>query len=256
MLSIPAAQSYQVTLSDTLFATSGAQLSLNTDPPPNKTFSLSYSDNILTANQLIGDVSDLHTDERYATSPFVAFNSIDASSWPGLDQVDKDLVSLMQNTGSWNSSASWKEHIVNSTDWYTLDFDECLDTFSIRYRPYAGTVFLVLGMPDTVDTEDIDNQILGLSYLSHHVSSLAIVCPTAYANLSKSGLFQDLKNAIVRPLLYGTFDKPRPTSFEPKSSDFLGRAEEWRTCPKGEQGDDTPLVKGCFLRNRTYKIYS
>jgi hypothetical protein len=282
VLSIPATQSYQVTLSDTFFTTSGAQLGLNPDSPPNETFSTmaamvtssskphsptqttgpskdgetTYRESIQTADQLNSSVSDFHKDERYATSPFVAFNSNITSSWPGLDQVEKDLVSLMQNMGSWNSSASWREHIVNSTDWYTLDFSECLDTFSIRYRPYAGTVFLVLGMEDMVDIEDIDNPILGLSYLSHNVSSLAIVCPTAYANLSKSDISQNLKDAPVLPLLYGTFDKPRPTSFKPRSNDNLGMAEGWRTCPQGKQGYNSPLVKGCFLRNRAYEIYN
>jgi hypothetical protein len=271
VLSIPATQSYQVTLSDTFFTTSGAQLGLNPDSPPtssskphsptqttgpSKDGETTYRESIQTADQLNSSVSDFHKDERYATSPFVAFNSNITSSWPGLDQVEKDLVSLMQNMGSWNSSASWREHIVNSTDWYTLDFSECLDTFSIRYRPYAGTVFLVLGMEDMVDIEDIDNPILGLSYLSHNVSSLAIVCPTAYANLSKSDLSQNLKDAPVLPLLYGTFDKPRPTSFKPRSNDNLGMAEGWRTCPQGKQGYNSPLVKGCFLRNRAYEIYN
>jgi hypothetical protein len=267
-----------VTLSDTFFVTSqshddptnetfstmAAMVTTSLRPPsPTQTASLPSNDelsdrtSIENANHLTNNTTELYTDERYSTSPFVEFNSDNLSDWPGLDQVKKDLVSLFQNTRSWNSSAPWKKNVVNSTDWYTLDFDECLDTFSIRYRPYAGTVFLVLGMIDMVNIKEVENEILGLSYLSHRVSSLSFVCPTAYANLSQSGLSQEINDALVRPLLYGTFDKPSPTSFKPKTYSHFGTSEEWRTCPK--QGDDTPqvpLVKGCLLRNRTYRIYS
>jgi hypothetical protein len=269
VLSIPAAQSYQVTLSDTFFTIPREQLGFSPGSPadgtsssttmvattsspsthfatPSSNADISSRINIQTANQLLHNDSELYTDQRYATSPFVAFKSESPTNWPGLDQVNKDLVSLLQNTGFWNSSVPFEELSVSSTDWYTLDFDECLKTFSIRYRPYAGTVFLVLGMTDKIDVDDINNEILGMSYLSYHESSLSIACPTAYANRTNTGLAKNVQDAPILPLLFGTFDKPSP-ELSADSETFDGTY----VCPSQGVSSNVPHVKGCLLRNRT-----
>lgn len=90
----------------------------------------------------------------YEISPFVAWtlntttNATDPLQWPGINTVTKDLESLLANTNisdpNLPSGSIFKNIAVLSPDWSWLTFDECMHTFGIYYRPYAGTVALVV----------------------------------------------------------------------------------------------------------------
>jgi hypothetical protein len=61
--------------------------------------------------------------------------------------VTKDLESLLANTNvpdPMPSGSIFDNIHVLSPDWMWLDFDECMHTFGIYYRPYAGTIVLVV----------------------------------------------------------------------------------------------------------------
>ncbi len=83
--------------------------------------------------------------------------------------MTRDLESLLANTNisTPTLSGSIFENIhVLSPDWSWLTFDECMHTFSIYYRPYAGTIVLVvsdgknsLSSRDVLLTRQSDNPV-------------------------------------------------------------------------------------------------
>jgi hypothetical protein len=135
VLSIPATESYQVTLSDSFFSSDQATADITSRATKNyardsgmTSVSLSTVD-YLNENGLPSDLAPVDMQRYlnnhwmnsiYQMSPFIAWshntsnfsvNSLDSSQWPGLNTASKDLQSLFSNTNTSTSNGSRFENI-------------------------------------------------------------------------------------------------------------------------------------------------
>jgi len=129
--------------------------------------------------------------------------------------------------------------------------DECLETFSIRYRPYAGTVVLVVSGAGSNTT---GNDVLGLNYLSYHTQSLGVVCPDYFMDQTLGGSDVIVKeDPPTLPLVFGTFGH-EDSYHKSVSVDFPKHNNQ--LCPRTYSGvpdyrpAEVPAVQGCLLRVR------
>jgi hypothetical protein len=125
------------------------------------------------------------------------------------------------------------------------------------YRPYAGTVVLVVSGGGSDKTS---NNILGLNYLSYHTQSLAVSCPDYFLGQTPGG--EDLINKInppTLPIIFGTFgdgslyDKTTDVRFSNKSNICPSSYTGSLITEYGPAESEIPVAQGCLLRVRDSK---
>ncbi|KAH8594546.1 hypothetical protein B0O99DRAFT_180325 [Bisporella sp. PMI_857] len=192
--------------------------------------------------------------KHHKTSPLQDY--MNSSNWTGLSVASKDLESLLLNTRRNPNPTNNKIFgglEASSPDWSLLLLNECLDTFSTRYRSYAGTVVLVVSGAGSNTTS---NMILGLSYLTNRVESLGVVCPTYFIDQTPGGTeIVARENPPALPLIFETLGCGHGGSCR-KGSALFKKSE---LCPWKYEGVreydpvEIPSAQFCALRVRGSK---